>query len=288
MQKTDIDFLDYTWNPTHGCSKVSDGCRFCWAERMSRWLAGMDVNGYSRDDPFKVTFCPEKLDEPLKVKKPSRIGVSFMGDLFHEQVPFGFVKKVIHEIGCCGHTFLVLTKRPQKVFEYLLYQQKLRELTFGYRELAYLMPENLWLGISAENQQAFDDRWHWLKQIPASHKWISYEPGLGPVDLGEALFCETCNKSPSLYGKGVVKDDYNNAMGGKPWINCPECSEGNYPKIYAVVCGGETGPGARPMDIAWPRKLRDDCRAAGVPFWFKQMSGKKPIPDDLKIKEWPE
>ena len=94
MNRTNIEYLDYTWDPTHGCSPVSAGCRQCWALRMSKRLAGMGVRGYSKDNPFKVVCCLEKLHEPFKLKKPSRIGVSFMGDLFHDDVPFEFIWRI--------------------------------------------------------------------------------------------------------------------------------------------------------------------------------------------------
>ena len=170
MQKTDINYLDYTWNPTHGCSPVSDGCKNCWAYKMSIRLAGMGINGYDKTDPFKVVCMPDKLDEPLKVQKPSRVGTSFMGDLFHKDIPFWYIDKVIGVIGQSPqHTFIILTKRHERMQEF-----------FGYKPR--VLP-NIWLGVSVENQKTADERIPVLIDTAAAVQLVSVEPMLNLVDL---------------------------------------------------------------------------------------------------------
>lgn len=229
MNRTRIQYLDYTWNITHGCTPDFECYQRCWAKAMSKRLAGMGMRGYDPADPFKVTFCPWKLDEPLKVKKPSRIGVSFMGDLFHENVSdqqIDQVFSVMAEDICYPlhglnkkphHTYLILTKRPERILQ-------------GHPEHFARWP-NIWLGVSAENQQRLDERWQYLKDISAAVSWISYEPALGPL---------------------VLPQDFLD-RGNRAWL----------------VCGAETGPGARPMDPEWARDVLRQCREAGVPFFFK-------------------
>ena len=114
MNKTEIPYLNYTWSPTHGCDPVSSGCDGCYAKAMSIRLAAMGVKGYDKADPFKVVCMSDKLQEPFRKKKPAVIGVVFMGDLFHKDVPWNFQYKVF-EMMCLSpqHTFIVLTKRPE-------------------------------------------------------------------------------------------------------------------------------------------------------------------------------
>lgn len=220
MNKTDVEYLDYTWNPTKGCSAVSDGCKNCWAKRMSKRLAGIGVRGYSKDDPFAVTCCDWKLDEPLKVKKPSRIGVSFMGDLFHQSVPTDFICNVWFQCWRSKqHQFLMLTKRP-------------RRMRTIVNTLQTVVP-NLLLGVSVENQETFDERWKYLRDTPAAVLYISYEPALAPLVL-----------PPDFLERDNV------------W----------------VICGAETGPGARPMHLSWAVDVLNQCQKAGVPFFFKKNS----------------
>jgi len=170
MNKTKISYLTHTWNPTHGCSPVSEGCKFCWAKTMSKRLAGMGVKGYSRDEPFKVVCCPENLDEPLRIKKPSRIGVSFMGDLFHD-VPDDFITRIaIAQTEAPQHDYLWLTKRPKRMAEYIK---------------KHSVPKLAWLGVSVENQKTWDERSVILRKIRASILWISFEPLLENINMGD-------------------------------------------------------------------------------------------------------
>jgi protein gp37 len=142
--------------------------------------------------------------------------------------------------------------RWQKRHTYLIltkYTQRMFEYfnSIETRNIEYLQKTRAWLGVSAENQKCFDKRWYYLKQIPAAQYWVSYEPALGPL---------------------ILPPDFLR-LGKRAW----------------VVCGAETGPGARPMDLAWARDLRDQCKAAGVPYFFKSAGTRKPIPPDLMIRE---
>lgn len=238
MQKNDL-WWDRTWNPITGCSPISEGCEHCWAKRMANRLRGR--YGYPQDEPFRVTFHPDRLNDPLRWKKPCRIFVCSMGDLFHEHVPIDWRYKVYRIIEKCPqHTFIFLTKRPKNILSRLWIQSQ----------------PNIWLIVSVENQARADERIPILLQIPAAVRGISLEPMLGPVDLLQMHQAAWKGKS------------------GRPVIGW-------------VILGGETGPGARPLHPDWVRKIRDDCQAADVPFFMKQMSKKESIPEDLLIREFP-
>lgn len=260
---TKIEWTDETWNPITGCTKISEACKHCYAERMSKRLAGRC--GYPTYYPFKVTLHEDKLDEPLRWKKPRQVFVCSMGDLFHEDVPirwFYEVYKVMEQ--CKHHTFLVLTKRPQRMAN-VLEQFEGRSWPLS----------NVWLGVTAENQQRADERIPVLLQIPAAVRFVSVEPMLGPVDLR----------------KWMAWDGFRRNIPG--FIPNP-----NYRGLNWVICGGETGPGARPMHPDWARSLRDQCQQVGVPFFFKQWGewsrdyidhDKKGVvsPDGWWAKGWP-
>jgi len=163
---TKIEWAEESWNPVTGCTPISEGCQNCYAKRMATRLKGR--YGYPSDDPFRVTFHPDKLDQPLKWRKPRMIFVCSMGDLFHEDVGLHEifqVCKVMREAK--QHTFLLLTKRPGRMLE-----------LFGS---GTPLP-NVWLGVTTENQQRADERIPILLQIPAAKHFISVEPMLGPID----------------------------------------------------------------------------------------------------------
>lgn len=258
MAETRIEWADAVWNVTSGCSPVSEGCQNCWAKRYAHRLRGRF--GYPADDPFRVTLHPERLKEPLRWSKPRRVFVCSMGDLFHPEVPETFIAQVLHEM-CWRpeHTFLVLTKRPDRMAE-LLCGSRFRDLLakqFLYRIEEYVsiyhprrnwpLP-NLWLGVTAENQARADERIPILLQIPAAVRWVSCEPLLGPIDLHDYLW-----------------NHHDGTAAGYPvaWAE-----KGG---IHWVVVGGETGPGARPCHPDWIRRIRDDCVAARVPFFLKHL-----------------
>ena len=243
--KTKIEWATHTWNPVTGCTPISEGCEHCYAARMAKRLAGRC--GYPQDDPFRPgTFHADKLNDPLKIKTPSMIFVCSMGDLFHEDVSELIIDEILDVIAACPqHVFIMLTKRPQNI------EQKLYASTpkCGCRHLGGgdYMP-NVWLGVTAENQARAEERIPILLSIPAAVRFVSVEPMLGPVDLNRA---------------GAIWADMNGSI--RPEYQQP-CRT-----IDWVICGGETGPGARPMHPDWARSLRDQCKSASVPFFFKSM-----------------
>lgn len=174
MSATKIEWADARWNPVTGCSRVSEGCRNCYAERMAKRLAGRCE--YPADDPFSVTFHPGRLHEPTRWRKPRRVFVCSMADLFHDDVDVAWLHGVFDVISACAqHTFMVLTKRPERMFNFFAG-------TSGAGLNVEPMP-NLWLGVSVENQAAATDRIGWLLDTPAAVRFVSCEPLLGPVDL---------------------------------------------------------------------------------------------------------
>jgi protein gp37 len=210
------------WNPVTGCQKVSQGCRNCYAERIAARFWG--------ERRFTDVICHEdRLDIPFHWKKPRRVFVNSMSDLFHEDVPDKFIGRVWSKmLEFPKHTFLILTKRPQRMADVIS-----RIVTECERK-GLRRANNIWLGVSAEDQKTASERVPYLLQTPAAVRFVSCEPLLGAVDLSE-------------------------------WL----CSiETNYLKW--VIAGGESGPGARPAHPDWARGLRDQCRAAGVPYFFKQ------------------
>lgn len=256
MGQTKIEWCDRVWNPVTGCLPVSEGCLHCYARRMANRLKGRF--GYPVYDPFRLTFHPERLSEPLQWKKPQRIFVCSMGDLFHEHIEAYWMLRIWSQMCLCGeapntakHQFLILTKRPNKMAKWIF------SFFANENNNPRPCPSHIWLGVSVENQQTAEERIPILLQIPAAKRFVSIEPMLGPVDLLRM---------------------HQSAWEGKS----------RRPMIDWIICGGETGPGARPMNPDWARSLRDQCRLAGVLFFFKQMSGKQPIPKDLTIREFPE
>ena len=213
-----------SWNPVTGCTKVSAGCKNCYAERIAKRFWG--------DRKFTdVQFHEDRLDQPLKRKKPTRYFVNSMSDLFHNVVHFDFIDRVFEAMCSCGrHEFMILTKRPERMATYITIR--------GYAR------DHIWLGVSVESPD-FYNRIYDLQITPAIKRFLSLEPALAAM--------------PDLPLDG----------------------------IDLIIMGGESGPGYRPMELQWARNVRDQCKAAGVPFFFKQVAGKGPIPDDLMIREWP-
>jgi protein gp37 len=237
-----IEWTDETWNPITGCTPISEGCDHCYAQRMAKRLAGR--YGYPDDDPFRVTFHSNRLGQPLKWKKPRRVFVCSMGDLFHPGVSFAKHQSVFS--GCYNapqHTYLFLTKRPRVAYN-----------AFGSWLGGHAMPRNWWVGVTAENQARADKRIPVLLEIPAAVRFVSVEPMLGPVDIKKYLDLAHADDIDGL--------DYDDRFG--PWRH----------GLNWVICGGETGPGARTMRPEWARSLRGQCQAADVPFFFKKMGGK--------------
>lgn len=231
--KTKIEWATDQWNPVTGCSKVSQGCKHCYAEREWPRLAAPRTkpNIYTGREFTDVRCHPEKLDIPLRWTKPRRIFVNSMSDLFHEDVAENFIWDVFDIIERAPwHIFQILTKRPQRMNDVLARISGARRC------------QNLWLGVSCEDQATADERIPLLLQTPAAVRWISAEPLLGPISF-EGMFANPNDRR-----------DGTNALEELDWI----------------VAGGESGPQARPMHPDWVRAIREQCQAACVPFFFKQ------------------
>ena len=187
MSKSKIEWTESTWNPISGCTKISDGCKNCYAEKMANRLKAMGVKGY--ENGFAVTLHPEKLSEPLQRKKPTMFFVCSMGDLFHEDVPFEFIDRVFAIIALTPHlTYQILTKRPERMRQYFerlkinnVYYLKVPwenlPVSKGYGDLFVANPPfaNVWLGVTAENQEQADRRIPILLDTPAAVRFVSIE-----------------------------------------------------------------------------------------------------------------
>ncbi len=258
-----------SWNPVTGCTKVSEACAHCWAEAMSKRLAGR--YGYPLDGPFRVTLHPERLDEPKGWAKAERIFVVNMGDLMHPAVRDQYIHLVLETIDASSwHTFYVLTKRPDRM---LAISQQRR----GW-------PQNCWAGVTIENQ-AHVDRLKWLAQIPAPVRFVSCEPLLSSLDLALDLV-EELPEGDQFYWHGRDCTNYCDYACNGAWY------PGRRP-VDLVIAGCESGPGRRPSEVQWFRDLRRDCVDAKVSFYLKQMEiGKKvvalPELDGRQWAEWPE
>ena len=282
MADTAIEWAEKVWNPTTGCDRVSDGCDHCYAMTMAKRLKGMGAAKYQTDgDPrtsgpgFGVATHESALHLPLTWRKPRKVFVNSMSDLFHDEVPAEFIARVFGVMSLARrHTFQVLTKRHGRMrallnedsFRLLVQASMYREKWSGGDDTwapAFRWPlPNVWLGASVENQQWADIRVRGLLETPAAVHWLSCEPLLGPVDLAAWLNPSSlCHASCLPTGRTGAKRDCS--------VACRQ-SSGTMGTIDWVVAGGESGPGARPMAPAWVRSLRDQCRSADVPFLFKQ------------------
>jgi len=249
-----------------GCSKVSEGCANCYAERL--------VNGRLRHrypDGFEaVRLHPDRLDQPLRWRKQRRVFVNSLSDLFHDQVPDEFIVRVFDVmITAHQHTFQVLTKRPGRMASFVrrylagafTASSSRGPLTFGVEP-----PPNIWLGSSVEDQRWANVRIPKLLSVPAAVRFLSCEPLLGPVDLGTRLYPATC---PSGCGCRCPDDaDARECGCAGP---CCTAAWNPAPGIDWVIVGGESGPGARAMDLAWAADLIEQCQDAGVAVFVKQL-----------------
>jgi protein gp37 len=260
-QNSTIEWTDATWNPIRGCTRVSAGCQNCYAERVAIRFSGKGqaydglakiTNGHPQWTG-KVAFVEKHLNDPLKWKEPRRIFVNSMSDLFHEKLSDEYIQKIF-KVMCQAkqHVFQVLTKRPKRMLDFL---SRWNSMTRNFGPLYPNMwpQKHVWLGVSVEDQSRADERIPLLLQTPAAVRWISAEPLLGPVTLN------------FLHHQNTVEID---ALNGTHGVIRPH--GGTNEHIDWVVAGGESGPNARPMHPDWARSLRDQCKAAGVPFFFKQ------------------
>jgi protein gp37 len=214
-----IEWTDATWNPVRGCTKISPGCKHCYAETFAeRWRG---IKGHPYEQGFDLRLVPEKLDEPLRWRNARRVFVNSMSDLFQEGVPDEFIERVFATMNRAPwHVYQVLTKRARRM----------RDVTMALpRDV--VSKRHIWLGVSVEDRKYGLPRVELLREVPAALRFLSIEPlleDLGPLDLRD---------------------------------------------IHWVIVGGESGPGARPMQEAWVLAIRDQCRQANVPFFFKQWGG---------------
>lgn len=287
-EKSNIAWTDASWNPVTGCSKVSPGCAHCYAETLSLRMSWSRVPWTPQNAEENVVLHEERLSLPLKWRGHKRVFVNSMSDLFHPLVPFDFVDRVFAVMALADrHIFQVLTKRPERMLEYvntpgrarLVWEQALilwisltkdggmphLDSPYG-KENIWPLP-NVWLGTSVENQHFADIRIPLLLQVPAAIRFLSCEPLLGPLDLWSPRYPwpdgGAGRGSAFAWGRG----------------------------IHWVIVGGESGRGYREMDLDWARQIRDQCQAAGVAFFFKQSSalrsGQGDVLDGRKWQEFP-
>lgn len=263
MASTSIQWTNKVWNPVTGCTKISLGCAHCYASRMAHRLNGR--YGYPlAPNEFKVTLHPDKLDAPLHWKKPSMIFVDSMGDLFHKDVPDEYIERVFVQMAIAQrHTFQILTKRADRMklwFDWMTEKIK----TSVWPAVASWPLLNVWLGVSAENQATADERIPWLLKTPAAVRFVSVEPMLGPVDLGAVSY-----QGDTKYFLDVLDGRYSTTP-PRGMGNAFAHGLASMRPLTWVICGGESGPKARPMHPDWVRSVRDHCRATDTPFFFKQ------------------
>lgn len=251
-----IEWTDKTWNPIVGCSKISEGCQNCYAEKMAfrmTNLLGQNITNtwaaYStviNDKKWsgKTDFINSAIQKPFNWKKPQKIFVCSMGDLFHESVPFEWQFKVfqmIHE--CPQHIFQILTKRPDIMLK------RMENIYFHLRRnypWIKIPLENVWLGVTTENQTTANERIPLLLEIPANKRFISCEPLLSDIDF--------------------------------PWFQDLQPNNGTLlNQLDWVICGPETGPKARPMEKIWIENIYKQCQSANVPFFDKKDILKKDL-----------
>lgn len=304
---TSIEWTDRSWNPVRGCSIVSPGCINCYAMKQAHRFSGPGraYEGLTKQTTAGpqwtgvVRTIEAALLEPLSWRKPARIFVNSMSDLFHEDVPDAFIDRVFAVMALAPqHTFQILTKRAERMRDYIsgwadmrgtIESVAIREGLEFYTIASPLEFEsevrrpwplpNVWLGVSCENQEQADKRIPLLLKTPATVRWVSAEPLLGPIEL-------TYRRSAGPLGGYVSFLDW-------------------------VVVGGESGNGARPCDLAWVRSIVQQCKGASVPVFVKQL-GADPFwgyadgtrlgdvvlkhrkggnltewPSDLQVREWP-
>lgn len=254
---TQISWTDATWNPVTGCTKVSPGCDHCYIDRtppfrmQHRRFDKPGIGGTTG-----VQLHGDRLLQPLHWRKPRRIFVNSLSDLFHADIPGLFITSVFATMQRTPqHSYQVLTKRPARMRS-LLTSELFRS------KVSWPLP-NVWLGVSTEDQKTADLRIPILLETPAAVRWISAEPLLGPIRLPRFCACG-CGK--------LYEDACRSARLYSGWLN-PDQAEASVESTLGldwVVVGGESGPGARPAHPDWFRTLRDQCSAAGVPFHFKQ------------------
>lgn len=256
------------WNPVTGCTKVSAGCTHCYAESVAVRFWG--------DRVFTDVRCHEdRLAVPLGWRKPRTVFVNSMSDLFHEAVPVEFVDRVFAVMALCPqHTFIVLTKRPERMREYVgdagrkqAVARRWPALGEPDKDLRWWPLPNAWLGVSVEDHKTANVRVPLLLQTPAALRFVSCEPLLGPVDL--TTVDATSDTDPGYSALELRPDDEGNLEETLDW----------------VIVGGESGLQARLCQVEWIRSLRDQAKAAGVPCFIKQL-GSNPVVPAARQQHW--
>lgn len=248
---TKIDYLDETWNPiSMRCDPVSPGCANCWHLRMAnRHAANPSLSKELREARAGGPFCllPKELEKPLHWKRPRRIGVQFMGDLFHENISTEWVLAAFEVMALAKHTFAVLTKRPGRALHLLRYPEgKPKYVSAEHHRLLCTMPmPNVWLGVTCENQEWADKRIPILLQIPAAVRWVSCEPLLSAIQFD------------TLY---------------RHWLGAASQSKGMNDGLDWVVVGCESGPHRRECRTEWIQDIISQCHEARVSIFVKQVS----------------
>lgn len=318
--------LGKTWNPVRGCARVSAGCQSCYAERQAHRFSGTGqpyegLTVLGKHGPRwsgRARFVPEMLDAPLRWRKPRRVFVNSMSDLFHEDITDEQIAAVFGVMAACPrHTFQVLTKRPERMVEWFAWIANEAEpvdqspgaavicgihasnacADVDYLGLPSVWPlPNVWLGVSCEDQQRTNERIPLLLQCPAAVRFVSAEPLIEPVDFGRWLDYRTHRKCARC--KAVCADG----------LACSHC--GQHAQASAaldwIIAGGESGPGARECNDAWLRSIVQQCRATSVPVFVKQLGSHviqggelrrkadrkggdpREWPHDLRVRQFPE
>ncbi len=256
-KQSNIEWTEATWNPWHGCHKVSAGCKNCYMFR--------DKKHYGQD-PNTVVRSKTKFYDPLKWTEPQTIFTCSWSDFFIEEADpwrdeaFEIIAKTPQ------HTYQILTKRPDRMLDYISRSAYLTNAPLN----------NVWLGVSVEDQKTADERIPLLLQTPAAVRFLSVEPLLGPLDLSHYLaYDEENGDGEFLETNGWAYDSWSGGFMGPNTHNDPTYAP--EPGIHWVIAGGESGPDARPMHPDWARSIRDQCQAANVPFFFKQWGEWWPI-----------
>lgn len=320
MSTTSIEWADEVWNPVIGCERVSEGCRNCYAEKMAQRLVNMGQEVYrptvkgTVGKPRwsgKVVSLPERLAEPLRWRKTRRVFVNSMSDLFHEDVSDEFILRVYQAmVSAPRHTFMVLTKRPARARDWFDKYGLSPDPSIprGGTPSGEVVPPNVWLGVSVEDQATADERIPLLLDCPAAVRWVSAEPLLGPLCLEPWLgipmwHCRTCGWQGDEAAYPIP-----NPGAWCPRTGCDERDLVGMPDgrtLNWVVVGGESGAKSkvRRFDANWAHDLVFRCQLAGVPVFVKQLGAAPYVGDehgwvmvDLKLKhskgadmaEWPE
>ena len=236
---TKIEWVDETWNPIVGCTKISPGCNGCYAARMAHRLGQTSKTPQYKGTTKgkgewsgKIRFVEHLIEKPRSWNKPKRVFVCSMGDIFHENTSEEWIEVLWNKmLEFSQHTYMILTKRPGRMQDFISKRKDRNGLPLDLLDPVSGQPKNIWLGVTAENQAKANERIPILLNTPAAKRFASVEPMLGRLDLAADRF-----------------------INGLDW----------------VLCGGETGPKARPMHPKWVHLLRNQCKDAGVPFFFKQ------------------